>query len=462
MRGHVDLDPEQQQAIMRLVKEKEVALFAKLGSGKTVMALYAIKRLIELGEIKKPTLIVAPIRVVYSTWRQEAKLWDYTKNLSFTTLHGPEKAGRFRRNTHIHLINYEGLLWLADRVRQYVHETKRFPYDAVIFDESSKMKSSKVKRFKKWKMLMPYFKARYILTATPRPNHLSDLWSQFYLLDQGKLLNPAFGKFQMTYMLAVAKYKWVPKDGAEEIINKIIAPKTIYLKGKKYTPDPHYNQIKIEFTPELRAQYKTLEKEFFIMLEEEGVEAFNMASLAMKLRQFVQGSMYGGEPGDKDRKVLHVHDLKIEALEELVEGDQDRGILCAIQFRYELKMIRKKWPKAPVIYGGVSPEESDILIRRWNTGNIPLLVCHPQSMSHGLNLQYGGHTVVWLGLTWSLEQYQQLIGRLDRRGQIEQVVVHLITANQTTDEAIFQALRSKAKSQNELLEHLEAYWKAKK
>jgi SNF2 family DNA or RNA helicase len=457
MRTNENLDPEQKAAIRRIISESNAAVFGDLGTGKTIISLYAIKRLIQLGHIPN-ALVVTTRLVMYGTWRQEAKEWQYTRNLQFNILHGPEKNGRLNNRAHIHIINYDGLLWLAEKIRNHINRGGQFPYGMAVFDESTKLKSWKTKRFKAWKLLLPHFKRRYILTATPQPNHALDLWAQFYLLDLGKTLGTAVTKFQMTYFENVASYIWRPKKGAEEIIKNMIAPKVIRIVDKEGRPEPRYNRIRIELPEEVMVMYRELEREYFLKLESGEIEVFNAVSAAIKLRQFVQGAIYSGE-GD-DRVIHPVHQYKLDALEELIELAEDQPILCPIQFRFELNMIKKRFPKLkiPVVAGGIKPADAEKVIVEWNRGMHKLVLCHPLSMSHGLNLQAGGHLICWFGLTWSLEQYDQLIGRLNRRGQKRRVIVHHILANNTIDDAVMSAIEHKAKSQKSLLAELHNYW----
>lgn len=446
-----DLHEYQKRAIKRMINEPELALFLDLGLGKTIVSLVALKRLLTTKRVKR-VLIVAPLSVVHNVWVQEARKWSYTEDLHFTILHGAEKSGRLISPAPIHLINYEGLIWWCDIVRR---RFKVFPYDTIIFDESSKVKSHKTKRFKQIKGLMKFFKRRYLLTATPAPNSLMDLWSQFYVLDLGKTLGSAFYSFLHYHFYEAYQYNWQLKPGAKEDIHELVAPKTIRLDNKDYLqlPKISYNRITLNMSAGLMKKYRELEREFFLELEETAIEVFNAGALSMKLRQFIQGGLY-----DRDHGWHDVHKIKLEALKDLVDTAAGNPVLCAIQFKGELAMIRKAFKKAPVIAGGTSVKDAQQYIEDWNEGKIPLLLCHPASLSHGVNLQAGGHTMLWYGITWSFEQYAQLNGRLYRQGQNKHVVVHHLVMNDTIDEAVMEALGRKEVTQTLLLDFLKT-WK---
>lgn len=445
-----DLHEYQKRAIKRMIKEPELALFLDLGLGKTIVSLVSLKRLITTNRVKR-VLIIAPLSVVHNVWVQEARKWSYTRDLRFTILHGPEKAGRIISPAPIHLINYEGLLWWCDIIRR---RFKVFPYDTIIFDESSKIKSHKTKRFKQIKGLIKFFKRRYLLTATPAPNSLMDLWSQFYVLDGGTTLGTSFFSYLHYHFYEAYQYNWSLKEGSKETIHRLVAPKTIRLDNKDYLqlPEISYNKISLSLTPALRKKYDELEREFFLELEEVQIEVFNAGALSMKLRQFIQGGVY-----DREHNWANIHKIKLEALKDLVDTAAGNPILCAIQFKGELTMIRKAFKKAPVIAGGTSIKDAQKYIREWNEGEIPLLLCHPASLSHGVNLQAGGHTMLWYGITWSFEQYAQLNGRLYRQGQNKHVVIHHLVMDNTVDEAVMSALRQKEVTQTSLLDYLKSW-----
>lgn len=441
-----------------MVNEPELGLFLDLGLGKTIISLIAIKRLISTGKVKR-VLIVAPITVMHNVWEQEADKWEYTQGMTFTKLHGPEKKGRLLHPSQVHIVNYEGIQWLCDTLRRTF---KYFPYDMVIFDESSKLKSHKTKRFKTLKGLIKQFKRRYLLTATPAPNALTDLWSQFFIMDGGETFGTAYFRFLNRYFYEAYKYKWVVKDFAEAELQEKVAPKTMRLKAEDYLKMPPitYNHIELEMPVGMQKKYNKFEEEYFIELEEAeaGIEVFNAAALSMKLRQFIQGGMYNAEG-----KWTEIHRIKLNALKELIDTSAGQPILCPIQFKGELAMLTKEFGSSvPVIAGGTSQEQTSLYIKKWNDGQIPLMFCHPASLSHGINLQAGGHILLWYGLTWSLEQYLQLNGRLYRQGQQNAVFIHHLIMKNTVDEAVVLAINSKTKTQESLFKYIKDYWRKKR
>lgn len=457
-----DLDKQQVRAIKRGLEES-VAIFGDLGTGKTIVSLYIAKRLMELG-FAQNALVVSTIRCIYSTWEQEAGEWKYTKDLQFNVLHGPEKRGRFYNKADIHLVNWDGMPWLADMIRAQGIKGKAFPFDMLFLDESTKIKDWKTSRFKKWKMLQREFSRRYLLTATPRPNSDLDLWAQFYMLDGGETLGTGITAYKNKYFQSFVPHVWEPKPGASEEINRLIAPKVVRMVDTREQRHPERDRMRVELGKELMEQYKEFEKEYFLQLESGEIEVFNAISLAIKLRQFVQGGMYSPTDADGNRKTHIIHTKKLEALAELLDLYPDENILCPIQFRFEIQMIREHFPKLdiPVLAGKTKAADAARTIEEWNQQLHRLLLCHPLSMSHGLNLQKGGRIVCWFGLTWSLEQYDQLIGRLNRRGQEHTVKVIHITANNTTDDAVLKALERKSTGQKHLLKTLHEYWESKK
>lgn len=454
LRSNNILHPYQKRAITSMVHNNELGLFLDLGMGKTVISLIAIKRLLETRQIRR-VLIVAPIRVIYNVWRQEAKLWDYTKDLSFSLIHGNDKLGGFNSKAQIHLTNYESMVWLAEQLRGRLSR-KDFPYDMVIFDESSKLKSHKTKRFKKIKSLMKYFSRRYILTATPVPNHLLDIWAQWFLVDDGKMFGKAFTRFRKTYFYQASEYLWVAFPETKKQLTRALKDKVIVLRARDYIdmPEVIHNPIWVDMPSRWMKEYKQLEKEFFLEVQGEPIEAFNSASLSNKLRQYIQGALYYG-PEEK-RKTVLIHKVKLEALVDLVDSLDGHPAIVAMQFRFEYDFIKKKWPNAPVIAGGMYKNEAEILriLDKWNAKKIPLLFCHPASLSHGVNLQRGGSNIIWLGQTWSLEQFLQLNGRLDRQGQQNIVKVHHILLRDTIDVLMYKSRIGKEKTQESVKDEL--------
>lgn len=465
MRTSKDLFDDQKRAIMDMCSHDQMALFGGLGTGKTCISLYTIQRRLALGQIKR-VLVFAPIRVCYGTWQDEADEWEYTKSLAdkMVIIHGSNKKGVLARELSldekvIYLCNYESVQWMCDMMRIYKSKYKKDMFDTLILDESSKMKSWKTKRFKELKNLLKYFRYRYILTATPNPNSYLDLWSQFYVVNLGKSLYETVGRYQARYFTKVSTYVHVPasKDHVREI-EKAIAPYTIRISADaRPVPPLVLNPIKTEL-PHME-MYQEFEEEYFLEIDEVGIEAFNQASLAIKLRQFVQGAFYYEKEGQ--RFIKRVHEHKVDVIEDVMEAEPDKNFLIAIQFRFEMELLRKRFPGIKFIVGGTSGSDAQELIKQWNQGKVKHICCHPLSLSHGVNMQAGGHHIIWAGLPWSLEQFQQLNGRLHRMGQKEKTMAHCIIARNTIDEAVYNSLGRKDSDQKSLLNSLETYYRKK-
>jgi len=425
-----------------------------MGLGKSLIAIEWMKR-----NGSRATLVLAPLRTIYSSWPDELEKW--APALSWVRLHGPEKVQALSANADIYLMNFEGIPWLLDQLIQLHKTTGSVPFDSIVIDEGSMVKSHSTKRFKTLKKMLVLFpKWKLILSGTPAPNSLMDLWSQYYLLDEGERLGKFVTHFRCDHFHQVDRmgFVWNIRKGAKEIIYKAVEDITYRLDAEDYLDLPkRIDVVKlIRLSKKVLALYKKLETEFFLELDNVEIEAFNKAALSSKLRQFVQGAVYtepaGTISGPRLYEVFHTEKLK--ALEDIVETANGQGILCAIQFRFELDLIKNKYPNAPIIAGGVKAEEAGRLIRLWNEGEIPLLICHPASLSHGVNLQMGGHIIVWYALTWSLEQFLQFNARLHRQGQINQVIIHFLVCEGTIDERVLKALQSKFKGQKEFLDYL--------
>ena len=425
-----------------------------MGLGKTAIALHMVaKAFAEPNPKVKGVLIIAPQSTIYTTWPDEIKLWQ--PHLSYTILHGPDKDTNLRRPVKLFIINYHGLPWLYNALWLLFKKTKRLPFNAIICDEASMLKSQKTKRFGIVKRLVEFCKElKIFLGGTPSPNSLLDLWAQYYLLDGGKRLGKAYTAYRSHYFTQDDKDGRIfsIKEGVAPEIHASVADITYRLDSEDHLnlPDRIDNEIMVKMPSTLMTKYKELEKKFFIELEEAKVEAFSAASLSMKLRQFVQGGMYI----DGGKSYQTIHKLKLEALHDLVESSCGQGILCAIQFRFELDMISKMFPGVPYIAGGVGSKVATEHIRAWNRSEYPLMLCHPASLSHGTNLQFGSYIMLWYGLTWSLEQYLQLNKRLHRLGQTHTVIIHHLLMEGTIDQRVMKALKHKFNTQKEFLDFL--------
>lgn len=455
--GQMKLHPYQERAVQFCLDNPACYLAMDMGLGKTAVALTVIKKL------KLKAFVFAPLRPAYNTWPEEIKKW--APELSYYICHGSDKSLYGLEACDIILMNYEGLAWFSK-------QSGRFKKRMVVFDESSMFKSHSTTRFKLLKRsLTLWHEHKICLSATPAPNKLDELWSQYFILDRGQRLEKNISRFRASYCtsfsypgMSFTKYTVDPRY--EQTIYDLVAPITYRLKAEDYLdmPEITYNQIKCKLTPALKKQYKKLEDEFFLEWEEGEVEAANAAQLSSSLRQFVQGGQYIWPEGDnakllKDRTWKNIHSVKLNALKELLEISSGHPILCAIQFKFELEMLRKTFGKTiPIIAGGTTAKLASKYIEQWNNGELPILLCHPASLSHGVNLQSGGHLLLWYGLTWSLEQYIQLNGRLYRQGQEHAVVVHHLIMEGTIDEAVMQALHTKDTNQQKFLNYIKE-WK---
>lgn len=479
MLTYKDLKPYQKYAIATGVNLQYVGLFLGTGLGKTIIGLAIIDQLLKRGLIEN-VLVVSTKKVIYNTWRQEAEAWKPTQHLTFSIIHGDAMTGPaevVRRrgllsDSHIKLINYEGLPWLAEYLNKNSYGPTgrwKFPFQCIIYDESTKMKHATTQRFRSFKPFMPLFEYRYILTGTPTPNGLLDLFGQMYALDLGQSLGTVFKNYRDRYMMMTGPpgtgAKYVPRKTAREAIQKRIRKRIIYMKKSDYIqlPPIYNNPIKLDLPDKLRRKYDELEREFFLELDNATVEAFSAGTLSLKLRQFLQGNIYNmGEGG----RITHkIHEEKLQYVKELVDTGKGRtrimeGIgncIIAYNFIFEREDLLSVFPNAPVIDGSASEKSTADAILGWNKGEHPVLLFNPAGDPHGLNLQFGGNQILWYSLTWNLEHYIQLIDRLHRQRQEKIVFVHHLLFRETMDEVVYRVLTAKEEEQTSLLEALREY-----
>jgi SNF2 family DNA or RNA helicase len=423
-----------------IIDHPAAALLLDMGMGKTVSTLTAINDLIfDHFEIPK-VLVIAPLRVAEDTWSRETQKWDHLKHLRISKILGPEKKRLQALNTEadIYVINRENVDWI---VEQCFH---KWPFPMVVIDELSSFKSPSAKRFKMLRRVRPQIKRIVGLTGTPAPNSLIDLWSQMYLLDQGERLGKSITGYRQRYFFPAKSngpivYEWAPQKEAEANIYKKISDICVSMSAKDWLEMPERidNIVPIELTGEAREQYNELENGFILEMEKGDVVADNAAVLTNKLLQMANGAVY-----DEHGGVRKIHDHKIKALEDIIEGANGNPVLVFYSYKHDLERLLK--------YGKKLETSKDI--QDWNDGKTPVLLAHPASAGHGLNLQEGGNTIVWFGLTWSLELYQQANARLHRQGQMRSVIVHHLVAEDTMDEDVMLALQRKETGQNALLE----------
>lgn len=442
MLGRTDLHAYQQQAVDFIKATPNCALWLDMGLGKTVSTLTAIADLVAGKEVKR-VLIIGPLRVALSTWPNEIKLWRHLKALEINQLAGVSAKVREARakclDFEINVINREMVPWLVQFWGQ------KWPYDMVVIDESSAFKSTQAKRWRALRSVLPKIKRVVELTATPASNNLIDVWPQIYLMDRGERLGKTKGIFLEKFCRQVGNpqwNQWEVKPERKEALYRAIADVVCRMKAEDYldVPDRIDSVIQITLAGNTLSQYRALQSEFILSLESGEITAVNAAVQANKLLQLCNGAMYLDEGG---WEVLH--NEKLDALTEIVEQTSE-PILVAYQFKSDLARLQERFPKAVAL--GKDPATID----EWNKGRIPMLLAHPASAGHGLNLQKGGRIIVWFGLPWSLELYAQFNGRLHRQGQDKPVLVYHLLATGTVDEAVHTTLSKKDATQNDLLE----------
>lgn len=430
------------------------ALFLEPGLGKTAISL-AVCKVLAKEKLIAGTLVVAPLRVCYSVWPREVAKWADFKGMSVGILHGPRKASVLAEKHDVYVINPEGLTWLAGALGK----RDVWPFDNLILDESTKFKHTGTQRFKTLKLMLPKFKRRLLLTGTPAANNIADLFGQVFVIDNGARLGKFITHFRREFFDEHRHYmgfsEWMPrKDTAERIKNRI-QDVCLYMSAEDHLSMPKRidNRIEVELPEAVRSIYNRVERDYFVELDKGSVNAAHAAAVQMKLRQVVGGAVY------TDNGVEALHDAKLDALEDLIEEASGQPVLVAVNFKHEAERIQKMLKAkfnldAPYLGGGISAAKSDAIAYEWNEGKLPVLLAHPTSVAHGLNLQAGGHTVVWFTLTWSLEEYDQFNRRVYRQGQQNAVIIHHIIAANTVDEDVYEALQSKDRNQRGLLEHL--------
>jgi SNF2 family DNA or RNA helicase len=422
------------------------AILLSCGLGKTVITLTAVKELMfDRFEVKKP-LVIAPLRVASNSWPDEIGKWDHLKDLTYSVATGSEAERRkaLLTKADLYIINRENVTWLIEK------SGLPFDYDMIIVDELSSFKSHQSKRFKSLLKVRPKVKRMVGLTGTPASNSLMDLWAEFRLLDMGKRLGRYIGQYRRDYFTpdkrnAQIIFSYKPLPGAEEAIYKKISDITISMKSADFLkmPDLFVNEVPVRLSPSERALYDKLKRDMVLSLRGKEIDAVNAASLSGKLLQMANGAVY-----DENQETVLIHERKLDALEDLLEDANGRPVLIAYWFKHDLERIKGRFPVREIKTGKDIPD--------WNEGKIPVAMIHPASAGHGLNLQAGGSTLIWFGLTWSLELYQQTNARLWRQGQKEPVVIHHIIAEGTIDENVMAALRRKEKTQDSLIRAVKA------
>lgn len=445
-----NLHEYQKAAVQHIIDHDAAGLFLDMGLGKTVSTLTAVNQLMNVYLEVKKVLVIAPKRVAEDTWTTECEKWEHLHGLRVSRVLGTEKKRKaaLKADADIYVINRENVVWLVAQLKGW------WPFDMIVIDELSSFKSNTAARFKALRQVRPMTSRVVGLTGTPTPNGLIDLWPQMYLLDMGERLEKTITAYRTKYFRpgrtngqVVFDYK--PNTGSEEAIYKKISDICISMKAEDYLDLPDMIEIPVEVSMNERQmkQYEKFEEEQVLKLQEEGdISAVNAAALSNKLLQYANGAIY-----DAERNIHELHEAKLDALEEIVEAANGSPVLVFYSFRHDVARILKRLKLYhPKEIGG----QEDI--QAWNEGKIPVMLAHPASAGHGLNLQKGGHIMVWFGLPWSLELYQQANARLHRQGQSQPVRNYIIMTKGTMDADVRKALSGKTDRQDALMEAVKA------
>lgn len=429
-----------------ILEHPVAAVLLEMGLGKSVCTLTTIYELMLNRFEVESVLVIAPLRVARDTWPAEIEKWDHLKGLTYSVAIGTEaeRIAALNRPAHIYLINRENVDWLISK------SGVPFDFDMVVIDELSSFKSYSAKRFKSLLKVRPRIKRMVGLTGTPSSNGLMDLWAEFRILDMGQRLGRYITNYRNMFFVPDKRnqqmiFSYKPKPGAEKLIYQLISDITISMKSADFLKMPEcvINEVPVVLSETERSLYEEMRDEMVISLEEEEIDAVNAAALSGKLLQMANGAVY-----TEEKETVNIHDRKLDALEDLIEGANGKPVLIAYWYNHDLQRIKERFKVREI--------KTSQDIKDWNDGNIPVGVIHPASAGHGLNLQSGGSTLVWFGLTWSLELYQQTNARLHRQGQTETVVIHHIIAKDTIDEDVMKALHRKEKTQSDLIDAVKA------
>lgn len=441
----------QQFCIDKLVEMPAAGLFLDMGLGKTVTTLTAVKELKYYRFSVCKVLVIAPKKVAEATWSREAEKWDHLQCLRVSTVLG-SKTKRVRAlatPADIYVINRENVEWLVDYYRN------AWPFDMVVIDESSSFKDQSTKRWKAMKRVRPKINRIVLLTGTPAPNTLIDLWAQVYLLDEGARLGRTIGGFRERYFLpdkrsAERVFTYKPKSDTEQTIQELIGDICISMKAEDYLTLPECTHVNTPVLLDAKAKkaYETMERDMLLEVDEDFITADSAAVLTNKLLQLAGGAMY-----DADHIPQKIHGCKVEAFMELVDSLNGKPALVFYAFQHErdriMDALRRTKLRVRAFQGAQDADD-------WNNGDIDILLAHPASTAYGLNLQFGGNHIIWFTPTWSLELYQQANARLHRQGQTQRVIIHHLLVDGSVDEDVMRALDGKANTQDALMQSLKA------
>ena len=424
-------------------------LTVDMGLGKTVTTLTAVRELLEDYLEAERVLVIAPKSVAENTWTSECAKWDHLAHLRVSVVMGGEKhrIKALETPADIYVINRDNVVWLTE------HYGAQWPFDTVVIDESSSFKNPQARRFKALRKVRPMIRRMVLLTGTPSPNGHMDLWSQMWLIDMGQRLGRTLTSYRSKYFKPGRSnghtvYNWILNPGASAAIGELMADVTVSLKTDDWieVPDLIETDVRIALSPKELQLYKIFERDQVMSIGSADIVAITAAALATKLLQFTGGAMYAETPDGRETSV-RVSDAKLRALEDIIEAADGDPVLVFYQYRHELERLQEYFKSLhPVTFSG-EPE----ILKEWNEGRIPMLLCQPASVQYGLNMQAGGHIIVWYTPTWNLEQYQQANARLHRQGQGRPVICYRLICDGTIDEKVVGVLKGKDTAQERLL-----------
>ncbi|OQB53198.1 MAG: hypothetical protein BWX97_00829 [Firmicutes bacterium ADurb.Bin146] len=429
-----------------ILTHPEAAVFLDLGLGKSVISLTAIFDLCLDSFLIRKVLVIAPLRVATDTWPSEIKKWDHLKGLTYSVAVGNEKERieALSKRASVYIINRENVDWLINK------SGLPFDFDMLVIDELSSFKSHQAKRFKSLLSVRPYVKRVVGLTGTPSSNGLLDLWAEFRILDKGERLGRYITRYRQSYFMpdkrnAQMVFSYKPVPGAEEAIYKRISDITISMRSEDYLtlPERIMNEVPVCMDEKEEKIYDTFKDEMVASIKGKTIDAVNAAVLSGKLLQMANGCIYS-----ENKETIRIHDRKLDALEDLIEAANGKPVLISYWFKHDAERIKERFD--------VRELKSSADISDWNAGKIPVAIANPASLGMGVNLQAGGSTLIWFGLTWSLELYQQMNARLHRQGQKDTVIIHHIICKGTIDENVMAALKKKEKTQDALIDAVKA------
>lgn len=442
----------QRYAIQYIEEHPTAAVLLDMGLGKTVITLTAVQDLLFDSFEAHKVLVIAPLRVARDTWAAEIAKWDHLQGLRYSVAVGTEAERRaaLLKPADLYIINRENIQWLVEKSKL------PFDYDMIVIDELSSFKNAQAKRFKSFMRVRPRASRVIGLTGTPASNGLMDLWAEFKLLDMGKRLGRFITNYRTNYFAPDKRngqiiYSYNPLPGAEEAIYEAISDITISMKSGDHLKMPELisTGYRVNLSDDEQNAYEDLKQQLVLELPDGEITVANAAALCGKLCQMANGAVY-----DDDNRIVKIHDRKLDALEDLIEAANGKPVLVAYWFKHDLQRISERLTEKGIPFEKLDTAGS---FERWNKGQLPVALIHPASAGHGVNIQSGGSTLIWFGLTFSLELYQQTMARLQRQGQKADTVVvqHIITSG-TMDERIMQALSAKERTQNALIDAVKA------